>query len=156
MATRISIEEPHHGIQFGASGTTEQLSVLRRRPDGKQSPPSRDARRLRRDPDPEFPLAFRDESLRVVEIAALRKLLSYEADLRDPPRNIDDPEQIQGMPLQNGSSAFAIELLQLPWRQVYDDDAEDASGPHSVAIRAGALADALDVGALTAALRGER
>ena len=60
------------------------------------------------------------------------------------------------MPLQNGSSAFAIELLQLPWRQVYDDDAEDASGPHPVAVRAGALADALDVGALTAALRGER
>ena len=96
---------------------------------------------------PEFPLGFRDESLRVVEIAALRKLLSYEADLRDPPRNIDDPEQIKGMPLQNGSSAFAIELLQLPWRQVYDDDAEDASGPHPVAVQAGALADALDVGA---------
>ena len=33
------------------------------------------------------------------------------------------------MPLQNGSSAFAIELLQLPWRQVYDDDAEDGVRP---------------------------
>ena len=123
---------------------------------GRQAEP-----RLRRSeapsrPRPQFALAFRDESLRVVEIAALRKLLSYEADLRDPPRNIDDPEQIKGMPLQNGSSAFAIELLQLPWRQVYDDDAEDASGPHPVAVQAGALADALDVGALTASLRGER
>ncbi len=156
VATRISLEEPHHGIQFGASGTTEQLSVLRRRPDGKQSGPSETLGGSVETQTPEFPLGLRDESLRVVEIAALRKLLSYEADLRDPPRNVDDPEQIKGMPLQNGSSAFAIELLQLPWRQVYDDDAEDASGPHRVAIQVGALADALDVGALTAALRGER
>ena len=92
----------------------------------------------------------------MVEIAALSKLLSYEADLRDPPRNIDDPEQIKGMPLQNGSSAFAIELLQSALAAGLRRRRRDASGPHSVAIRAGALADALDVGALAAALRGER
>jgi hypothetical protein len=122
---RISLEEPHHGIQFGASGTGGQLAVLRRRPDGHQSPAS-DTPGSTETRTPEIPISFRDEQLRVVEVAALRKLLSYEADERDP-----------AMPVQNGSAAFAIELLQLPWRQVYSDDAGGPpSGPVTVNVRA--------------------
>jgi hypothetical protein len=44
-----------------------------------------------------------------------------------------------GMPAQNGSAAFAVELLQPPWRQVYSDNAQPAgSGPHAVAVSVGA------------------
>jgi hypothetical protein len=141
---RISLEEPHHGIQFGASGTGEQLAVLRRRPDGHQSPAS-DTPGSTETGTPEIPISFRDEALRVVEIAALRKLLSTEADQRDP-----------AMPVQNGSAAFAVELLQLPWRQVYSDDAGAPSGPQPVAMSVRALAERLDPDELAATLEGRR
>jgi hypothetical protein len=153
---RISLEEPHHGVQFGGSGTARgEIAVLRRRADGKQSPPSDTVGGSTETQTPEFPMGFRDESLRVVEIAGLRRLLSYEADLRDPPRNVGDPTQLIGMPLQTGSAAFATELLQPPWRQVYSDEAEPQSGPHPIAISVSALAETFDAGALAASMRGE-
>jgi hypothetical protein len=151
---RISLEEPHHGVQFGASGTTlGQLAVQRRRPDGRVSPPE-DTLGTPDAKPPEIPIALRDDALRVVEIAALRKLLSYETDLRDPPRNVDDPANMIGMPLQTGSAAFATELLVPPWRQVWSDDAEAPSGPHPVALRVSALAAELDVAELSRTVEG--
>ena len=61
------------------------------------------------------------------------------------------------MPLQNGSSAFAIELLQLPWRQVYDDDARGRVRPALRGDPGGRRWPMRSTSArLTAALRGER
>jgi len=156
---RVQLEEPHHGVQFGGSTTGGQLGVLRRRPDGHISPDS-DTLGTAESPaqgQPSFPFGFRDTTLRVVEIAALRKLLSYEADQRDPPRNIDNPATMMGMPIQTGSAAFAVELLQPPWRQVYADDAQPAgSGPHPAAISVRALAEEFDASALAAALGAQQ
>jgi hypothetical protein len=148
---RVQLEEPHHGVQFGGSTTGGPLGVLRRRPNGCLSPVSDTlgAAESSGSGQPSFPFGFRDTELRVVEIAALRKLLSYEADQRDPPRNIDDPAHMMGMPIQSGSAAFAVELLQPPWRQVYADDAESAgSGPHPAAISVRAPGDASEAAAL--------
>jgi hypothetical protein len=156
---RVQLEEPHHGIQFGASSTGDELGVLRRRPDGHISPSSDTLGTVEsaQPAQPSFPFGFRDPALRVVEIAALRKLLSYEADLRDPPRDVDDPAKMKGMPLQTGSAAFAVELLQPPWRQVYADDAQPApSGPHPVAISVRELGEAFDAVALAASLEDGR
>ena len=154
---RVQLEEPHHGIQFGATSTGAALGVLRRRPDGHISPNSDTLGTIESagQGQPSFPFGFRDSTLRVVEIAALRKLLSYEADLRNPPRNVGDPQNMKGMPLQTGSAAFAVELLQPPWRQVYSDDA-DASGPAPVATSVRALGEEFDAGELAASLGGER
>jgi hypothetical protein len=156
---RVQLEEPHHGIQFGSSTTSGPLGVLRRRPDGYRSPDSDTlgAAESKAQGYPSFPFAFRDSTLRVVEIAALRKLLSYEADQRDPPRIAGDPPAMVGMPVQTGSAAFTTELLQVPWRQVYADDAQPASsGPHPAAISVRALGEAFDAGAPAAAPGGEQ
>jgi hypothetical protein len=156
---RVQLEEPHHGIQFGASSTGDELGVLRRRPDGRISPNADTLGTVESagQGQPSFPFGFRDPALGVVEIAALRKLLSYQAHRRDPPRNNHNPEAMKGMPLQTGSAAFAVELLQPPWRQVFADDAEpNLSGPHPVAISVRALAEAFDAAALVESLGGGR
>jgi hypothetical protein len=153
---RVQLEEPHHGVQFGASTTGRPLGVLRRRPNGLLSPNSDTlgTAESTTSGQPSFPFTFRDDTLRVVDIAALRKLLSYEADQRDPPRNISDPDHMVGMPAQTGSAAFAVELLQLPWRQVYADDAQpDGSSLKPVAVSVRALGTAFDTAAFAASLR---
>jgi len=155
---RVQLEEPHHGVQFGGTTTQGSLGILRRRPDGNRSPDSDTlgAAESGVQGQPSFPFAFRDDTLRVVEIAALRKLLSYEADQRDPVRITGVPPQMIGMPIQNGSAAFAVELLQPPWRQVYADIAQPAgSGPHTVAVSVGAPGEASGPGTTAAAQGAE-
>jgi hypothetical protein len=133
---RVELEEPHHGVQFGASTTGGALGVLRRRPDGQLSPSSDTlgSAESGTPSQPSFPFGFRDPSLGVVEIAALRRLLSYEVDERDPPRTTGTPASLVGMPVQTGSAAFTVELLVPPWRQVYADDAVTPSGPAAASI----------------------
>lgn len=109
VADRIELEEPHHGIQFGVTQEDGHLVVNRRKADGTLSPEGTD--------QPSFAVGLRDPALRVVEIAVLRRLFSHENDQRDP-----------SMPTQTGSAAFAIELLQPPFCQVFADDG--ASGVH--------------------------
>lgn len=157
---RVQFEEPHHGIQFGASSTQAPLGVLRRRPDGLISPSSdtlASAESLTPG-QPSFPFTFRDDALRVVEIAALRVLASYEADQRDPPRLVDGtPPTWKGMPTQTGSAAFATELLQPPWRQVYADDARTpASGPRPVTVSVRVLGAGFDDATLITSLGGDQ
>ena len=155
---RVQLEEPHHGVQFGGSTTQGPLGILRRRPDGNRSPDSDTLGTAESGVpgQPSFPFAFRDDTLRVVEIAALRKLLSYEADQRDPVRITGVPPQMIGMPIQNGSAAFAVELLQPPWRQVYADIAQPAgSGPHTVAVSVWAPGEASGPGTTAAAQGAE-
>jgi hypothetical protein len=127
---RVELEEPHHGVQFGSSTIGGTLGVLRRRPDGQLSPSTDTQAPIESGAaeQPSFPFAFRDPQLQVVEIAALRRLLSYEADERDAPRPSPTGSGLIGMPVQTGSAAFTVELLVPPWRQVYADDAVAASG----------------------------
>jgi len=109
---RVELEEPHHGVQFGVTGDGPHsggaFAIDPRTPDG-----------VRREPSVPFPVGVRpvDPRLRVVELADLRRIVSYRADLDDP-----------ALPRQTGSAAFTIQLLQPPWKQVFSDEASLAGG----------------------------
>lgn len=134
---RVELEEPHHGVQFGVTGTdpgsAAAFAVDPRTADG-----------TRRDGSEPFPVAVRpaDPSLRVLELADLRRIVSYRSDLDDP-----------ALPTQTGSAAFTIQLLRPPWMQVFSDEGHDG-GPSplraSLARPVAALADQVDVDALLA------
>jgi hypothetical protein len=135
---RVELEEPHHGVQFGvtgaAAGSAAAFTVDARTPDG-----------VRREAAEPFPVAVRptDPGLRVVELADLRRIISYRADLDDP-----------ALPTQTGSAAFTIELLRPPWMEVFSDEGRDAMPGHvrtSLARSIAVLADGVDVDALLAA-----
>jgi hypothetical protein len=133
---RVELEEPHHGVQFGVTGGGPggaAFAVDPRTPDG-----------VRQQPAVPFPVTVRatDPDLRVVELAELRRIVSYRADLDDP-----------SLPVQTGSAAFAIQLLQPPWKQVFSD--EDRAGPGELRVSLGpvvaGLAAEVDVDGLLAA-----
>jgi hypothetical protein len=100
---RIELEEPHHGLQFGVTGATTGN-------DFAIDPRSGDGHRL---PGLPFPVGVRqtDPELRVVELADLRRIVSYRADLEDP-----------AVPTQTGSAALAVQLLRPPWKEVFSDE----------------------------------
>ena len=120
---RVELEEPHHGVQFGVTGdgpaSGGAFAIDPRTPDG-----------VRRQPAVPFPVGVRsvDPSLRVVELADLRRIVSYRADLDDPT-----------LPAQTGSAAFTIQLLRPPWKQVFSDEG-DAGGPGVVDVSLGPVA----------------
>jgi hypothetical protein len=163
IADRIELEEPHHGIQFGVRTSEGQLVVSRRRADGTESPASDTPAPAGPSAEtgvPTIPVALRDPDLRVVEIAALRRLLSYEADQRDPLRpDPDNPGHTLGMPAQTGSAAFATEVLQPPFLRIYADEGQ-SSEPGRVEMSAApsiaALSVDLDAEGLAARLRRSR
>ncbi len=97
---RIELEEPHHGMQLGVlAGDNGVFAVGPRGPDGMPTPGDL------------FPVAVRgtDPSLRVLEIAALRRDIIARAD--------------PALPAQTGSAELAIELMQPPWKEVFSDEA---------------------------------
>ena len=144
---RIELEEPHHGIQFGAPEPRPTSSACcddaahGNRPTsetlGGSAVPQ--LRRSRSGSDPE---------LRVVEIAALGScsLRGRPARSAARPRR---PEQIRACRCRPAAPRFAIELLQPPWRQVYADEGDVRPEPAVAArLRPGRWPSALDVGAL--------
>jgi hypothetical protein len=107
---RVELEEPHHGMQLGVlsktvqgAGGGEVFAVTPRVPDGT----AQTAGTL-------LPVTVRatDQSLRVVEIAALRDAIIARADA--------------ALPAQTGSAELAIELMQPPWKEVFSDEATTA------------------------------
>lgn len=134
---RVELEEPHHGVQFGVTapeeGSPAAFAVDPRTPDGVREPGA-----------VPFPVGVRatDPSLRVVELADLRRIVSYRADLDDP-----------ALPVQTGSAAFTIQLLRPPWMQVFSDEGrEGGPGRGQVALGAavGDLAADVDLDGLLA------
>lgn len=91
----VVLEEPHHGVQFGVhSDSQDHFSIFRRKPDGEA---------IQNQIPVDVPV--RKANPRVLAIAALRrKLMAPNPD----------------MPPQTGSASFAIELLNLPWRQRFE------------------------------------
>ena len=129
---RLELEEPHHGVQFGVTGAAggSGLAIDPRGPDG------------RRRPGLPFPIGLRatDPALRVVELSALRQIVSYRRDLDD-----------NDLPEQTGSAAFAVELLRPPWKQVFSDEGDHA-GPTSLAVSLGRSVGGLGIDAAIEAL----
>jgi hypothetical protein len=92
-------EEPHHGVQFGIKVFSGRPSILRRRPTGdpEQPPPTGHGAPI--------PVPFRAGGQRVLHIAGLRDRINSAA--------ATDPD----LTPQTGSAAFAVEVLDPPWRQ---------------------------------------
>jgi hypothetical protein len=94
----VICEEPHHGIQFGVHEDNGQFSIFRR---------SGVAHALG---GTDVPVPVRKANRRVLGIAALRQALM-------------NPQPAQpALPPQTGAASFAIELLNLPWRQRFEND----------------------------------
>lgn len=89
----VWLEQPHHGIQFGVTRNFRGLFVDRHTPAGWIEKP----------PGPVVPVPVRTANTRVVSVAGLRKRLIA----------LNDPNLVP----QTGSAGFAIEMLDLPWRQ---------------------------------------
>jgi hypothetical protein len=100
----VICEEPHHGVQFGVHGSSGKFSVFRRGPTGTALGGQ------------DINVPVRSANSSVLGIAALRRKLV-------PP-----------LPGQTGSANFAIELLNLPWRQRFE-----GSGGHPKITGAGAF-----------------
>jgi hypothetical protein len=89
----VVCEEPHHGIQFGVHEQSGSFSVFRRNPVALAIGGSTD-------------VPVRNANPRVLAIAALRRALMKDGALAP----------------QTGSASFAIELLNLPFRQRFADE----------------------------------
>lgn len=88
----VWLEEPHHGVQFGVVPGASGFALDRHEASGAIEPSSQ-----------LVPVPVRAANPRVLAIQELRKRL----------HNLGDPN----LAPQTGSANFALELLNLPWRQ---------------------------------------
>jgi hypothetical protein len=142
----VYLEEPHHGVQFGVnvnksggyeidlrSATGEQIRVD---PTDKKSNPI------------PLPVPVRASHNRVIHVSALRRALHQQQATHST------------MPDQNGSAAFAIEVLQVPWRQRFEGTVDMAKQPAgsgsfvSVVLISARVADSATRTALTQLIQG--
>jgi hypothetical protein len=102
LPTRVELEEPHHGVQFGLTTDLQgRVMVTVRQADGQAIKDEQDVPRLR-------PVPLRVGGRRVVAAAELRRAL--HADRAGDPRR----------PRQTGSGNLAVALLNPPWRQRFE------------------------------------
>jgi hypothetical protein len=94
----VVCEEPHHGVQFGVHGQDGVFTIFRRSGVAKALGGT------------DIPVPVRKANPRVLGIAALRRTL--QAPTPASP----------AVPAPNGAAAFGIELLNLPWRQRFEND----------------------------------
>jgi hypothetical protein len=114
----VYLEEPHHAVQFGVNQAGFEFRIDLRDGTGNQIIPAPTAANPH--PDPAFVrVPVRAAHNRVVAVAELRRRINQQR------------ATFPQIPEQKGSSAFAIEVLQLPWRQRFEgtvDHAETAPG----------------------------
>jgi hypothetical protein len=111
----VFLEEPHHGVQFGVHTGRSQFEIDLRDETGHQ---------IRVTSDPHSnpvtqSVPMRVSGNRVIAVASLRAALVSQRTTHP------------SMPEQKGSSAFAIEVLNPPWRQRFEgtvDQAETGGG----------------------------
>lgn len=99
-------EEPHHGIQFGFNLNGSALTLDRHGPDGATNTAGA-----------EIPVPVRAANPSVIAISALRERLFLD--------QLSDPKLVP----QTGSAALAIELLNYPWRQRFEQSAPESGRP---------------------------
>jgi hypothetical protein len=107
----VILEEPHHGVQFGVRHRGSGLAVPLRDPTGQQVLVNNDSVRVA--------VPTRSAHRDVVRVAALRDALQAARAAH--------PQAIA----QNGAAAFAISVLDPPWRQHFEgtDDHADTGEP---------------------------
>lgn len=105
----VTIEEPHHGVQFGVHAALDgTLQISLRNQQGEQILSGGNPVPLN--------VPLRAGSTRVVDVKALYNALAA-AQATQPT-----------MPVINGSAAFAIESLDPPWRQRFEGTVDHAGG----------------------------
>ena len=126
----VILEEPHHGVQFGVRHTGNATVVPLRDGRGSQVRVGNDAVPV--------PVPMRSRHNDVVRVAALRDAL--EAQRAAHPTAV----------AQTGSAAFAISVLDPPWRQHFEGTEDHAdtgltepAGPSFVSIASVARSQAL-------------
>ncbi len=101
----VWLEEPHHGVQFGVvPGSVGGFALDRHEASGATEPGETPAQMV--------PVPVRASQRRVIAIQELRKRLN----------NLGDPQ----LAPQTGSANFAIELLNFPWRQRFENSGPDS------------------------------
>lgn len=86
----VWLEEPHHGVQFGVKHEDSRIVVFRRTPTGEADQTGAPIQ-----------VPFRQGGRNVIHVAKLRERLNVGG----------------GLPVQTGAAMFALEVLDLPWRQ---------------------------------------
>ena len=108
----VYLEEPHHNVQFGVNiNRLGRYEIDLRSASGAQIRVSADPKS---DPIP-IPVPVRQGHQRVIHVSALRRAL-----------HLQKKGGHGEMPDQNGSAAFAIEVLQVPWRQRFEGTVDRA------------------------------
>ncbi len=115
----VWLEEPHHGVQFGVKHEGGHVVVFRRTRNGQADQTGDPVR-----------VPLRTGGKNVVHVAKLRERLDAAA------RTDTD------MPLQTGSAMFALEVLDLPWRQRFQ-----STGAHPVTVGQGGFSSTFTVAA---------
>lgn len=110
----VILEEPHHGIQFGIRADGSRLSVPLRDATGTQLVENHRAVTI--------DVPTRANHQRVVRVAALRNQLQAQKDAH--------PGAVPAHAIsQTGSAAFAISVLDPPWRQRFEGTVDFAGEP---------------------------
>ena len=114
----VILEEPHHGVQFGVRHLGSELAVPLRDAGGAQVRQNNDA----------IPVTVptRRTHTDVVRVAALRDALEAA--------RVAHPQAIE----QTGSAAFAISVLDPPWRQHFEgtvDHADTGAPPNRIYVQ---------------------
>src|SRR5207248_4158573 len=91
----VWLEEPHHGVQLGVEHDSQGWFLRLRTPAGTAT-------------TTRVAVPFRAGGRRVIHAAELRARLAAATG--------------SGGPVQNGSAAFALELLDVPWRQRFQNE----------------------------------
>jgi hypothetical protein len=106
----VYLEEPHHMVQFGVNTNRNGgYEIDLRDKTGDQV-------RINKNPIP-ISVPVRSGHHRVIHVSALRRALH------------DNQAAHSNMPDQNGSGSFAIEVLQVPWRQRFEGTVDMAGQP---------------------------
>ena len=103
----VWLEEPHHNVQFGLDESFFGFSIPRHTTIGMV------------EPGQPIRVPVRRANTRVISAAGLRRNLFNSRDAN--------------MPAQNGSADFAIEVLQLPWRQRFQNQRGQSFGEFNAA-----------------------
>ncbi len=112
IPTLVTLEEPHHGVQFGIQPVFGGFQIDQRHADGTQILLGTAPHQVTK---PLF-VPVRAANTRVISITSLRRAL-YTAQQSDP-----------SMPQQTGGASLAVEVLNPPWRQRFEGTKDNRGG----------------------------
>src|SRR5262249_31311834 len=141
----VWLEEPHTGVQFGVHASSQGgLVISRRTATGEAEQPSSNAASA----SAAVPVPVRASHPDVVAVSALRRQLHLAAqeEARQP------GHRATTIAPQTGSAAFAIELLQVPWRQRFEGAQAGTGAPFAPTIQVADRVLTLDVSDITSLL----